>query len=514
MPEGGEAPFVRLTAWQLLNLLPDDVLAIPARLNSEFTIDSDTTSDATSRYSLQSLGMFEYGKLFGNQISAPVFFVPGTKHYSFPKAAALLGMGADNAIGGLRDVPVDLDARMDVTALRDLLQECLLNKTPVVAVVAVVGTTEESSIDPVDDVLALRDEFAAKGLVFHVHADAAWGGYHRTVLNDDFELPSPAFAAGPPPSAPLSEHSRKHLLALGRTDSITVDPHKSGYIPYPAGALCYRNSAMRDLVTFSAPVVFHGNAEPTVGIYGIEGSKPGAAAASVYLSHRVIRPTRHGYGKIIGQALFSCRKLYARLLTMAGEDDRFVVVPVPRLPSERNGASPEEQAAERERVRQLIDQTAASDIVNLETGEVLNPEAMALLREIGPDENILAYAFNFRLPNGTLNTSLPLANALNKAIYSQLSIDPGHDIYGYDLIVSTTDFDRNTYGDPFMDDFKRRMGVTPSAGNVITVLRSVVMDPWVTETSKGSFIDVLETEFRKAVNTAIESVQATQRRGY
>src|SRR5437588_1970798 len=84
----------------------------------------------------------------------------------------------------------------------------------------------------------------------------------------------------------------------------------------PAGALCYRNAAMRDLVTFSAPVVFHGGAEPTVGIYGIEGSKPGAAVAAVYLSHRVIRPTKSGYGKIIGEALFSCRKLYARLLVL------------------------------------------------------------------------------------------------------------------------------------------------------------------------------------------------------
>jgi hypothetical protein len=32
-----------------------------------------------------------------------------------------------------------------------------------------------------------------------------------------------------------------------------------------------------------------------VGIYGIEGSKPGAAAASIYLSRKVIRPTQAGY---------------------------------------------------------------------------------------------------------------------------------------------------------------------------------------------------------------------------
>jgi len=35
---------------------------------------------------------------------------------------------------------------------------------------------------------------------------------------------------------------------------------------------------MRDLIAFTALVVFHGGVDPTVGVYGIEGSKLGAAA--------------------------------------------------------------------------------------------------------------------------------------------------------------------------------------------------------------------------------------------
>jgi len=31
----------------------------------------------------------------------------------------------------------------------------------------------------------------------------------------------------------------------------------------------------------------------------VEGSKPGAAAAAVWLAHRVIRPDRSGYGRIL-----------------------------------------------------------------------------------------------------------------------------------------------------------------------------------------------------------------------
>lgn len=526
---GGTKPLRDLTTWELLNLPVDDILALSGRLTTEFGIDikdRDKIARALAPYSLQTLGLAEFARRFLDDegIGDPVVLVPGSKHYSFPKAASLLGLGAANLI----NVPVDKDARQSLEALRQRLELCLNprdagRKRPVIMVVSVMGTTEESAIDPLESILELRDEFLARGLAFVVHADAAWGGYHRSLLNEqEFDLPRPGMAeaapAEPPPAAPLSAHATANLRALDRADSITVDPHKSGYIPYPAGALCYRNSAMRDLVTFRAPVVFHGEAEPTVGVYGVEGSKPGAAAAAVYLSHRVIRPTAQGYGKIIGQALYSCRRLYARLLSLAGPDDPFIVVPVPRLPAERDGRPRAEVDAQRKRVAELIDRPAASG----QRGEAAAPalretgpgelegtdEALALLREIGPDENILSYAFNLRLEDGTVNTDLALANRLNRAIYDRLRIQPGTDIYGHDLIVSTTDFDAQDYGDEFIDDYKRRLGVECSPGRVITVLRSVVMDPWVTETEAGSFIDILEDVLRKTVVAAARQLTA------
>lgn len=499
-PDGKRARLADLDAWALLNLEADTVLDIPARLEREFGIASADLNAAIGRFSVQQLGLVEFALRFLGGLGGARVFVPGTKHYSHPKAVALLGLGA----GSLVNVAVDRDARQDLNDLRRHLDACLIGKHPVVAVVCVIGTTEESAVDPLAEILVLRDEYAKKGLVFHVHADAAWGGYHRSVINEPFDMPPPAAAfAGPPVAAPLSDFAARQLRALSHADSITVDPHKSGYIPYPAGALCYRNGAMRDLVTFSAPVIFHGNAEPTVGIYGIEGSKPGAAAAAVYLSHRVIRPTREGYGKIIGQALFSCRRLYARLLSLSSPSDPFVVVPVPRLPAERRGEDQAAVAAERTAILELIDTKTNDQIRN-------NPAAMTLLQEIGPDQNILSYAFNLRG-----NTELARANRLNRAIYGRLSIKPGADIYGSDLIVSTTDFAKSAYGRTFMQDFKARLGLAPEdteGEEVITVLRSVVMDPWVTETKDGSFIDLLARELRKAVLDSIDELQGS--RGY
>jgi len=496
-PAGTSVTLSEADPWTLLNLKADDILALPARLTRDHSIGRDTVTAAVARFSVQNMGIQEFSRRFMNGQAAPVFLVPGTKHYSFPKAAAVLGIGSSNMI----DVPVDLDARMDVEALRAILESCLAEERPVYTVVCVIGSTEESAIDPIEKVIALRDEFRSRGLEFTIHADGAWGGYCASVVRDDFDMPAPGagFQAAPPPAIPLSDYATRQFAALGNADSITVDPHKSGYIPYPAGALCYRNSALRDLVTFSAPVVFHGDAEPTVGIYGIEGSKPGAAAAAVYLSHRVIRPSKSGYGKIIGQALFSSKKLYSRLLCMSRPDDPFVAVPLARLPGNPVG---QDADALIDRIRQSIDGRDNDAIAR-------DSAAMDLLKELGPDQNILAYAFNLKG-----NIRLDEANRLNKALYEQLSIDPGSDIYGYDLIVSTTDIDATHYGEAFIEDYKRRLGVGGSPGSSITVLRSVVMDPWVTETAEGSFIDVLEKEFRKALTSAIGQMHPIETRGY
>ena len=68
---------------------------------------------------------------------------------------------------------------------------------------------------------------------------------------------------------------------------MTIDPHKAGFCPYPAGALLYRNGTMKGFITLAAPDVFHDVNDLNVGIYGLEGSKPGAPACGVLLSHRV-----------------------------------------------------------------------------------------------------------------------------------------------------------------------------------------------------------------------------------
>lgn len=179
----------------------------------------------------------------------------------------------------MEDVPIDRNARVNTTILRERLEGCLKEQKPVFAVVAIIGSTEEGCVDPLDEILDLRDEYEKKGLCFLVHADAAWGGYFASMVRDKpaekVPVGMPPAEQEPPreyvPTATLRESTVRQFHALARTDSITIDPHKAGYIPYPAGGLCYRDGRMRYLVTWTAPYIKQSDDGESIGIYGVEG---------------------------------------------------------------------------------------------------------------------------------------------------------------------------------------------------------------------------------------------------
>lgn len=101
-----------------------------------------------------------------------------------------------------------------------------------------------------------------------LHADAAWGAYFCSTLRPKkFKLSIPMRFV---PAIALKPSTVRALDNLKGCDSITVDPHKSGYIQYPAGGLLYRDQRMRYLVTWTSPIVYRNELE-SIGIYGLEG---------------------------------------------------------------------------------------------------------------------------------------------------------------------------------------------------------------------------------------------------
>ncbi|CAG8657740.1 6720_t:CDS:2, partial [Scutellospora calospora] len=313
------------TPWELLNLKPTTVLDIPERLFQKYGITSQFLQASLNDYTIQTVGKDYLEQKFG--ITKPsLYFASSTHHYSWPKGCAIVGIGS----GNLKSIPVDDAARMDIKELDKKLAKCVKNQQAVYAVVAIMGSTEQGACDPLTDIVALRDRYQRRyGLSFAIHADGAWGGYFRTMLveppNNSPSLDSRSNERDTlVPMLSLNPYTQKHLYSLKDCDSITIDPHKSGYIPFPAGGLCYRDQRMRYLVTWTSPVVTRPK-EESIGIYGVEGSKPGAAPVSAWLSHDVIGLHQKGYGALLGQATFTCSKMYCHWATMSTDKDNFIV---------------------------------------------------------------------------------------------------------------------------------------------------------------------------------------------
>lgn len=177
---------------------------------------------------------------------------------------------------------------------------------------------------------------------------------------------------------------------------------------------------MKYLVTWTSPIVFHeGDASESMGVYGVEGSKPGAAAVATWLTHRTLGLDKEGYGRLLGEAIFSCTKvcptpepspavrmfansvlivvdqLYCHWATMVpqSDSDPLIVVPLIRLPAEKKNNG--DVVAEKKRIREKI--LARDNQALFE-----DKDTWKFLCELGGDLMINAFACNFKL-NGKVN---------------------------------------------------------------------------------------------------------------
>ncbi|MFO0759900.1 MAG: pyridoxal-dependent decarboxylase [Byssovorax sp.] len=482
LADGALAPLAGADPWQLFNVRRDEILALPGRIAALAGIPAYDVWGLAANYNVNARGLLGMADALAGLGGAPVILTPSTRHYSWPKAAAVCGLGTAQD----RTVMVDADARLDLGALDAQLAACLARRTPVLLAVAVLGSTEESAVDPLVEVLALRDRYRAKGLEFDIHVDAAWGGYMITTVRRDFDWGGGDLGDPFIPDrrgVPLSDYTIAQFTAMRRADSATIDPHKSGYIQYPAGAVLYRNKEAINLTTFTGAYL-GSTSDPTVGMFGLEGSKPGASAVAVFFSHMCIRPSTSGYGRILSYALANARQLYLRLLFMAAPGDGFVCVPLARLPAEREGGDIEAQK-----------RFCKARLLGRTTEQIeADPEAMALFRAIGPDQNIVDYGFNV-LEGDRPCTDVHRYNTLVQDVYDAFHVrynqkGEADDVHQYPLLVTMTTFSRADYGDAFMDTFAARLGLE-GRPNKLNCLRSAVMDPYVSDTAIGSFFDVI-----------------------
>ena len=230
--------------------------------------------------------------VFSEAWRGPIMLVPGNKHYSWNKASEILGLGEE----AFWQVETDEQGKMDPAVLLSMLEEAQVAGRPVMMVVSVAGTTELGEVDPIDEIQEIIDTYEQKhGIHIWHHVDAAYGGFFCTLKHDktDKILEAPV---------------RRALRAIGYVNSVTIDPHKLGFVPYASGAfLCsYRREYQH--TTVHAPYIdFRPGSD--VGVSTLEGSRSAAGAVSTWLTSRVIGFDRPGYGRILERTVLAARKL-------------------------------------------------------------------------------------------------------------------------------------------------------------------------------------------------------------
>jgi glutamate/tyrosine decarboxylase-like PLP-dependent enzyme len=190
-------------------------------------------------------------------------------HYTHSRMCGLLGIEG-------HPVPVDRAGRMDLDALDELLRGGRVG-----TVVLTAGTTGLGAIDPVHDALGLCRRHGAR-----IHVDAAYGGFFTILAQDhatERELRLPA--------APWR--------AIAECDSVVVDPHKHGLQPYGCGAVLFRDPGVARFYLHDSPYTYFTSADLHLGEISLECSRPGAAAAALWLTFRLLPPTRDGLGPVL-----------------------------------------------------------------------------------------------------------------------------------------------------------------------------------------------------------------------
>ena len=176
------------------------------------------------------------------EVAAPNIVVPESAHFSFIKAAEVLGVE-------LRTVPTDPDRRVDTDAVAAAVDD------DTVLLVGVAGTTEYGRVDPIPELAAIAHDAGA-----YCHVDAAWAG---------FLLPFTDYAWN---------------FAHAPIDSLTIDPHKCGRAVVPAGGLLFRDAAGLDALAIDTPYL------ESRSQASLTGTKSGAGVASTVAAIEALWP--------------------------------------------------------------------------------------------------------------------------------------------------------------------------------------------------------------------------------
>ena len=610
LADGTESDIRKVDAMDLLGLKPNESIYLLGRFtsavqSSDVAASSDHNGNVSS-LAWQLINESPFAPARGIQDAAkqhtPVIFTSGAAHYSIQKAAELLGIGSDAVVR----VDMDEHFRLSIPDLRNKITDAIRNRRAIIAVVGMIGTTEEGSVEPIHDILALRKTFETEmRQSFWLHVDGAWGGFIRSLfvdasvsgtrrvpfslfsrrifdLNRELQMPDPSpespdalgawlealwkrYATSPEEDIPavLLEslengiadddyqkvlHQLVHQTKLGRfsfkdvddprglfaitrldhvaevkefvrdnvsvglhptseeidiqwpsddvglamlataaANSITIDPHKMGYTPYPCGAIAFRNDRIRHFVRQEAPYITSTSANTQLHMpirhveqsddpmpkyrtstaaaapFTIEGSRPGSAACSLWLASRAMPFDREHHGEMVRASLLAARSLYEWLNRWDGLHERAKV----------------------DKLYELLPYCPG-----------------------GPDTNIVIFAVKQKN-----NSNICDFNRLNDKVYKSFSIlsedgDRRHS-YSQPFFLSRTKIHAPLYSAATTAEFRKRAGLGTDPAEYeqhgLSVLRATVANPYIWPALKSGQTDFIQ-DFLRVLDEAVIGV--------
>ncbi|MES2661727.1 MAG: putative pyridoxal-dependent aspartate 1-decarboxylase [Pseudomonadota bacterium] len=234
-------------------------------------------------------GMARALKHYGYQGTAIITSERG--HYSLSKATDLLGIGRQDLIA----IPTDGKHRVRVSEMEQCLKKLKSENTLVLAIVGVAGASETGTVDPLNELANLAEEYRC-----HYHVDAAWGG--PTLFSDQ----------------------HRHILSgIERADTVTLDAHKQMYVPMGAGFVLCRSPAAQNVIEHHADYIIRRGSQD-LGSHTLEGSRPGMALL-IHSGLRIIG--RAGYELLVDYGIHLAQEFNK----MIQENENFEIISEPQL---------------------------------------------------------------------------------------------------------------------------------------------------------------------------------------
>jgi glutamate/tyrosine decarboxylase-like PLP-dependent enzyme len=244
-------------------------------------------------------------------------------HYTHRRISNVLSLPFD-------ETAVTPDGRMDVESL-----ERLLATGEVGTVVVTLGTTGLGAVDPLADILGLRERHE-----FRIHVDAAYGGYFHI-------------------ASKLGNDTRKAFDRIDEADSIVIDPHKHGLQPYGCGCILFRDPQVGTLYKHDSPYTYFTSGDLHLGEIGLECSRAGAAAVALWATQKLLPMDPGGeFATSLDDCLLAARELWERL----DDGDKFKALMRPEIDIVVYVANADDIAASSSKARDIFKRAAEQNL--------------------------------------------------------------------------------------------------------------------------------------------------------